>query len=120
MFRPQRLAASYPSSVLDFWNNPLRIFAAHELAAIIDPAMTTKMTVQVRIYKLIFILFFKIFLSFFGRIWFVKGSFNNYVDIILPFFDPHPLHGQFLSPKRGQNRHSLTPSPPHLVHVVIE
>ena len=35
-------------SVLDFRNNPLRIFAAHELAAIIDPAMTTKMTVQVR------------------------------------------------------------------------
>ena len=34
-------------SVLDFWNNPLRIFAAHELAAIIAPAMTTKMTVQV-------------------------------------------------------------------------
>lgn len=34
-------------SVLDFRNNPLRIFAAHELAAIIDPAMTTKMTVQV-------------------------------------------------------------------------
>ncbi|MPC69958.1 hypothetical protein E2C01_064191 [Portunus trituberculatus] len=34
-------------SVLDFINNPLRIFAAHELAAIIDPAMTTKMTVQV-------------------------------------------------------------------------
>lgn len=33
-------------SVLDFWNNPLRIFAAHELAATIDPAMTTKMTVQ--------------------------------------------------------------------------
>ena len=25
----------------------MRIFAAHELAAIIDPAMTTKMTVQV-------------------------------------------------------------------------
>lgn len=35
-------------SVLDFIHNPLRIFAAHELAAIIDPAMTTKMTVQVR------------------------------------------------------------------------
>lgn len=33
-------------SVLDFWNNPLRIFAAHELAATIDPAMSTKMTVQ--------------------------------------------------------------------------
>lgn len=34
-------------SVLDFKNNPLRIFAAHELAAMIDPAMATKMTVQV-------------------------------------------------------------------------
>ena len=34
-------------SVLDFRTNPLRLFAAHELAAIIDPAMTTKMTVQV-------------------------------------------------------------------------
>jgi hypothetical protein len=33
-------------SVMDFWNNPLRIFAAHELAATIDPAMTVKMTVQ--------------------------------------------------------------------------
>jgi acyl-CoA oxidase len=35
---------------LDFWNNPLRIFAAHELAAIIDPAMTTKMTVQFNLF----------------------------------------------------------------------
>jgi len=48
-------------SVLDFWQvctyfllavppwpilEPLRIFAAHELSAIVDPAMTTKMTVQ--------------------------------------------------------------------------
>ena len=33
-------------SVLDFVNNPLKIFAAHELA-VIDPAMGTKMTVQV-------------------------------------------------------------------------
>ena len=32
---------------MDFADNPLRIFAAHELAAMIDPAMTTKMTVQV-------------------------------------------------------------------------
>jgi hypothetical protein len=31
-------------SVLDFKNNPLKIFAAHELA-VIDPAMGTKMTV---------------------------------------------------------------------------
>lgn len=33
-------------SVLDFRNNPLRIFAAHELSAVVDPAMTTKMTVR--------------------------------------------------------------------------
>ena len=46
--RLQRICDNNFISVLDFWNNPLRIFAAHELAAIIDPAMTTKMTVQVR------------------------------------------------------------------------
>ena len=45
--RLQRICDNDFISVLDFWNNPLRIFAAHELAAIIDPAMTTKMTVQV-------------------------------------------------------------------------
>ncbi|XP_050405662.1 uncharacterized protein LOC126821302 [Patella vulgata] len=37
-------------SVLDFKNNPLRIFAAHELASVIDPAMTTKMTVQFNLF----------------------------------------------------------------------
>jgi acyl-CoA oxidase len=37
-------------SVMDFWNNPLRIFAAHELAAMVDPAMTTKMTVQFNLF----------------------------------------------------------------------
>jgi len=36
-------------SVLDFVNNPLRIFAAHELA-VIDPAMGTKMTVQFNLF----------------------------------------------------------------------
>ena len=36
-------------SVLDFLNNPLRIFAAHELA-VIDPAMGTKMTVQFNLF----------------------------------------------------------------------
>ena len=36
-------------SVLDFHNNPLRIFAAHELA-VIDPAMGTKMTVQFNLF----------------------------------------------------------------------
>ncbi len=29
-------------SVLDFWKNPLRIFAAHELAAVIDPVRKTR------------------------------------------------------------------------------
>merc|ERR1712156_1273006 len=48
--RLQRICDSGFISVLDFWNNPLRIFAAHELAAIIDPAMTTKMTVQFNLF----------------------------------------------------------------------
>ena len=50
--RLQRICDNDFISVLDFWNNPLRIFAAHELAAIIDPAMTTKMTVQVNAHGL--------------------------------------------------------------------
>ena len=37
-------------SVLDFKNNPLWIFAAHELAAVVDAAMTTKMTVQFNLF----------------------------------------------------------------------
>ena len=37
-------------SVLDFRNNPWRIFAAHELSAVVDPAMTTKMTVQFNLF----------------------------------------------------------------------
>ena len=39
-----------------------------------------------------------------------KGSFNNYVDRILPFFDPSPApRGQFLYPERGQNRNFSEP-----------
>ena len=34
-----------------------------------------------------------------------KGSFNNYVDRILPFFDPL-LRGHFLRPERGQKKTS--------------
>ena len=49
-----------------------------------------------------------------------KGAFNNYVDRILPFFDPPPLRGQFLYPERGQKQTFFDPFPPHLVHVVIE
>ena len=49
-----------------------------------------------------------------------KGSFNNYVDRILPFFDPPPCVDSFYTLSVGKNRHFLTPSPPHLVHVVIE
>ena len=48
--RLQRICDNNFISVLDFWNNPLRVFAAHELAAIIDPAMTTKMTVQFNLF----------------------------------------------------------------------
>merc|ERR1719471_2824660 len=48
--RLQRICDNKFISVLDFWNDPLRIFAAHELAAIIDPAMTTKMTVQFNLF----------------------------------------------------------------------
>ncbi len=36
-------------SVTDFIHNPLRIFAAHELA-VIDPSMGTKMTVQFNLF----------------------------------------------------------------------
>lgn len=36
-------------SVLDFERNPLKVFAAHELA-VIDPAMGTKMTVQFNLF----------------------------------------------------------------------
>ena len=37
-------------SVLDFRHNPQWVFAAHELGAIVDPAMTTKMTVQFNLF----------------------------------------------------------------------
>jgi len=48
--RLQRICDNKFISVLDFWNNPLRIFAAHELTAIIDPAMCVKMTVQFNLF----------------------------------------------------------------------
>merc|ERR1711962_1163826 len=48
--RLQRICDNNFISVKDFWNNPLRVFAAHELAAVIDPAMTTKMTVQFNLF----------------------------------------------------------------------
>ncbi len=48
--RLKRICEAGFISVLDFRTNPLKIFAAHELAAIIDPAMTTKMTVQFNLF----------------------------------------------------------------------
>merc|ERR1712088_970636 len=48
--RLQRICDNNFISVKDFRNNPLRVFAAHELAAVIDPAMTTKMTVQFNLF----------------------------------------------------------------------
>jgi len=48
--RLQRICDNKFISVQDFWYNPLRVFAAHELASVIDPAMTTKMTVQFNLF----------------------------------------------------------------------
>lgn len=50
LLRLKRICDAGFISVLDFINNPLRIFAAHELAAIIDAAMATKMTVQFNLF----------------------------------------------------------------------
>lgn len=44
--RLSRFCRSGFVSVTDFRHDPLRIFAAHECAAIIDPSMATKMTVS--------------------------------------------------------------------------
>ena len=44
------------------------------------------------------------------------GAFNNYVDRILPFFDPPPLSGHPFNLSVDKNR----PLPPNFVHVVIE
>jgi hypothetical protein len=46
---------------------------------------------------------------------FRKGSFNNYVDRILPFFDPPPLRGHFLYPERGQKQTFFDPLPPFIL-----
>ena len=46
---------------------------------------------------------------------FYKGAFNNYVDRILPFFDPFPCVNSFLykgyALRLDKNRHFLIPSP---------
>ena len=56
-----------------------------------------------------------------------KGAFNNYVDQILPNFDPQPSSGQkwtiyILTTLCHVNPCGLStdPNPPLLVHVVIE
>ena len=47
------------------------------------------------------------------------GVLNSYLDRILPFFDPlPPCVDSFYT--LIVDRHFLTPSPPHLVHVIIE
>ena len=42
---------------------------------------------------------------------FYKGAFNDYLDRILPFFDPLPLRGQFLCSERGQKHTFFDPLP---------
>mmetsp|Transcript_28352 Transcript_28352/g.50648 ORF Transcript_28352/g.50648 Transcript_28352/m.50648 type:complete len:644 (-) Transcript_28352:428-2359(-) len=48
--RLKLLCDSHLFSVTDFRTNPLRIFAAHEIATLIDPSMATKMTVQFNLF----------------------------------------------------------------------
>ena len=48
--RLKRLCHSGNFSILDFRRNPLRIFAAHECAALVDVSMATKMTVQFNLF----------------------------------------------------------------------
>ena len=49
-FVPLKVCDNDFLSVRDFGTNPHRIFAAHELMAMIDPATTTKMTVQFNLF----------------------------------------------------------------------
>ena len=48
----------------------------------------------------------------------IKGSFNNYVDIILPFLTSPLCMDSFYTLSVDKNRLFWPPSPPHLVHVV--
>ena len=48
--RLKRLCHSGAFSIRDFQKNPLRIFAAHECAALVDVSMATKMTVQFNLF----------------------------------------------------------------------
>ena len=52
------------------------------------------------------------------------GTFNNYVDQILPNFDPHPPQLDILDTIYPLSRDTvdflLTPHPPYPVHIVIE
>lgn len=48
--RLKRLCLSKAFSIKDFRTNPLRIFAAHECAALADVSMATKMTVQFNLF----------------------------------------------------------------------
>lgn len=48
--RLQRLCDAGYISVLDFWKDPRRIFAAHEIGGIPDGSCATKMTVQFNLF----------------------------------------------------------------------
>ena len=48
--RLKRICAKKLFSVRDFYDNPLRIFAAHEVAGMCDGSMATKMTVQFNLF----------------------------------------------------------------------
>jgi len=48
--RLKRICESGLFSVKDFWHNPRNIFAAHEVVGMIDPSVTTKLTVQFNLF----------------------------------------------------------------------
>ena len=49
-----------------------------------------------------------------------KGAFNNYVDRFCHFLLPPLCVDSFYTLSVDKNRHFLTPSPLHLVHVIFE
>lgn len=48
--RLRSIAEAGHFSVFDFRNNPVRVFASHEIAGIIDGSMATKLTVQLNLF----------------------------------------------------------------------
>lgn len=50
LLRLQKVAAAKVFSVFDFLNNPLNVFANHEMASLVDGNLATKLTVQLNLF----------------------------------------------------------------------